>query len=415
MEELKSKFRLAEPIPRRVFMDVRRFIDGIPGISAILAITLVLPVMAGCSTVSANLSHLSYSAGQQGWGGVEDSKDIVSGDGFKYLAKPTTEHYQVGGLEPLTEGSKNSVISIHYPISLNSLIVTDPPCYANPDITVRTAVYDYESPERVLLSDILPGRSLEHMTEPDEPRGLGYPRAPGSFPYDLGYEEPSNNNPGNDDLGVGAQRPIREIDPGKPMVALTFDDGPFPKSTESILDTLKAHDAVATFFVLGNRVSVNGALLSRMLSEGSEIGNHSFNHKQLTTLTLEELQKEIYRTQEAIKEVTGYEPVVMRPTYGSYDEDLRDGVDMPMILWSLDTRDWENRDAGYVCKKVLENVEDGDIILMHDIYVSTANAVKTIVPELKSRGYQLVTVSELHEAKGVALETGKVYHREAKK
>ncbi len=393
-------------------MDVRRFGVFIPEISAILAIILVLPVMAGCSTVSTNLSHLSYSAGQQGWGGVEDSKNIVSGDGFKYLAKPTTEHYQVGGLEPPTEGSENSVISIHYPVSLNSLIVTDPRCYAYPDIAVRTAVYDYESPERVLLGDIMPGRSLEPITKPDEVRGFDYPRAPGSFPYGLDYEEPSNNIPGNDDLGVGVQRTTRQIDPAKPMVALTFDDGPFPKSTESILDTLKAHDAVATFFVLGNRVSANGALLTRMLSEGSEIGNHSFNHRQLITLTLEELQKEIYKTQEAIEEVTGYEPVVMRPTYGSYDQDLRDSVDMPMILWSLDARDWENRDAEYVYKKVLENVQDGDIVLMHDIYVSTADAVKMIVPELKSRGYQLVTISELYQAKGIDLEAGKVYRRD---
>ena len=138
-----------------------------------------------------------------------------------------------------------------------------------------------------------------------------------------------------------------------------------------------------------------------MLSEGSEIGDHSFNHRQLITLTLEELQKEIYKTQEAIEEVTGYEPVVMRPTYGSYDQDLRDSVDMPMILWSLDARDWENRDAEYVYKKVLENVQDGDIVLMHDIYVSTADAVKMIVPELKSRGYQLVTICLLYTSRCV--------------
>lgn len=209
--------------------------------------------------------------------------------------------------------------------------------------------------------------------------------------------------------------PVREIDPYKPMVALTFDDGPFAKATGSILDTLKANDAVATFFVLGNRVPDNEAILIRMITEGNEIGNHSLSHKQLTTLSQEELEEQIERTQKAVKLVTGIEPVIMRPTYGSYNDEIRENIDMPMILWSLDTRDWESRDASCVSKKVLENVQDGDIILMHDIYMSTAEAVKTIVPELKSRGYQLVTINELYEAKGVALEAGKIYRREAEK
>lgn len=242
-----------------------------------------------------------------------------------------------------------------------------------------------------------PSGSSDPHEEDDLHESADYPRDPGL------------------DEGPGVSVPVREIDPHKPMVALTFDDGPFAQTTGSILDTLKQHDAVATFFVLGNRVPDNEAILIRMITEGNEIGNHSLSHKQLTTLSQEELEEQIERTQKAVKLVTGIEPVIMRPTYGSYNDEIRENIDMPMILWSLDTRDWESRDASCVSKKVLENVQDGDIILMHDIYMSTAEAVKTIVPELKSRGYQLVTISELYEAKGVALEAGKIYRREAEK
>lgn len=202
---------------------------------------------------------------------------------------------------------------------------------------------------------------------------------------------------------------VRKIDPDMPMVALTFDDGPDPSTTSSILDTLKQHDAVATFFVIGNRVHDNADLLKRMIAEGNEIGNHSLSHKRLTTLSGQELQYQIEKTQAAVKAVTGVEPVFVRPTYGSYNDELKQHIGMPMILWSLDTRDWETRDAQSIIRHVLDNVQDGDIILMHDIYMSTAEAVKVIVPELKSRGFQLVTVSELLTARGISLEAGKVY------
>jgi len=146
-----------------------------------------------------------------------------------------------------------------------------------------------------------------------------------------------------------------------------------------------------------------------MIAEGNEIGNHSLSHKRLTTLSGQELQYQIEKTQAAVKAVTGVEPVFVRPTYGSYNDELKQHIGMPMILWSLDTRDWETRDAQSIIRHVLDNVQDGDIILMHDIYMSTAEAVKVIVPELKSRGFQLVTVSELLTARGISLEAGKVY------
>lgn len=236
------------------------------------------------------------------------------------------------------------------------------------------------------------------------------------WPHPSGYRNRLDGNPLNEgfrekavDLERRDGRPLRTIDPQLPMVALTFDDGPFPQCTGSILDTLKSHDAAATFFVLGNRVADNADLLKRMVDEGHEIGNHSLSHKRLVGLSAEELDYQIEKTQILIESVTGSRPAIMRPTYGSYNDELRRSVTLPMILWSIDTRDWESRNAVSVKEHVLDKVQDGDIILMHDIYMSTAKAVEMIVPELKNRGYQIVTVSELYSVGGVALEAGNVY------
>lgn len=201
----------------------------------------------------------------------------------------------------------------------------------------------------------------------------------------------------------------RKIDPNKPMIALTFDDGPYFRATVPILNTLKKHDCVATFFVLGNRVPNHKNVIKRMADEGSEIGNHSYNHKQLTTLNSKELKDQINRTQKAVLEVVGSEPKVLRPTYGSYDNKLRSAIDMPIILWSIDPQDWKVKDAKKIKEHILARVRDGDIILMHDIFEATADAVEMLIPELLDRGFQLVTVSELYELKGKSLQVGNVY------
>lgn len=205
-------------------------------------------------------------------------------------------------------------------------------------------------------------------------------------------------------------RKTRLIDPEEPMVALTFDDGPNNKTTIPILDTLKKHNSVGTFFVLGNRVSNNKEILERMIAEGSEVGNHTYNHKKLTSLSSKNVKWQIKSTQDIIFDTIAITPKIMRPTYGAYDDTLKSTLDMPMILWSIDTLDWKHRNADKVVKSILDNVTDGDIILMHDLYESTANAVEKVVPELIDRGFQLVTVSELYETRGKTLESGKTYN-----
>lgn len=192
--------------------------------------------------------------------------------------------------------------------------------------------------------------------------------------------------------------PVKNIDPNQPMVALTFDDGPTKKYTTAILDALKENQASATFFVLGSRASDFPQILQRMVLEGNEIGNHTYSHKQLTTLSKENIEEEITHTQESIHDVTNQYPSVIRPPYGSKNEDVMNCAQgKKIVTWSIDTEDWRSRNSEAIVNKVLDEVKDGDIILMHDLYASTAEAAIILIPKLKDMGFQLVTVSELYE------------------
>lgn len=192
--------------------------------------------------------------------------------------------------------------------------------------------------------------------------------------------------------------PVKNIDPNQPMIALTFDDGPTKKYTTAILDALKENQASATFFVLGSRASDFPEILQRMILEGNEIGNHTYSHKQLTTLSKENIEEEITHTQESIHDVTNQYPNMIRPPYGSKNEDVMQCAEgKKIVTWSLDTEDWRSRNTETIVNKVLKEVKDGDIILMHDLYASTAEAAIILIPKLKDMGYQLVTVSELYD------------------
>lgn len=191
--------------------------------------------------------------------------------------------------------------------------------------------------------------------------------------------------------------PTKHIDPQKPMLALTFDDGPSNQYTASILDALKDNQASATFFVLGSNAARNPALLQRMVLEGNEIGNHTYSHKQLTTLSKGRIEEEIVATQESIFNITHLYPDLIRPPYGSKnDMVLQCAQGKQLVAWTMDTQDWKYRDAKRIVSYVEENVKDGDIILMHDVYATTAQAATILIPLLKDLGYQLVTVSELY-------------------
>lgn len=190
--------------------------------------------------------------------------------------------------------------------------------------------------------------------------------------------------------------PTKQIDPNQPMVALTFDDGPTPRYTTAILDCLKEHQASATFFVLGSRADDYPEILQRMVLEGNEIGNHTFSHKQLTTLSKERIEEEISATQESIHNVTNQYPKIIRPPYGSKNNAvIQCSQGKKLVTWTIDTQDWRYRDAQKIVNEVVKQVKDGDIILMHDLYATTAEAAIILIPQLQEMGYQLVTVSEL--------------------
>lgn len=204
----------------------------------------------------------------------------------------------------------------------------------------------------------------------------------------------------------------RYIDPNKPMVALTFDDGPGADSETKILNCLEKHGAVATFFYVGNRVSSGEDKICRALEIGCELGNHTWSHPLLTTLKSKKVKKEINDTNEAIKKACGQYPTVMRPSYGDINDKVCKLIDMPAIMWDVDTLDWKTRNA----KKIFKSVKsvkhlDGSIILMHSIHDETAEAVEKIIPWLQKKGYQTVTVSELIKYKqGSEAEKGIIYY-----
>lgn len=201
---------------------------------------------------------------------------------------------------------------------------------------------------------------------------------------------------------------LRKIDKNKKMVALTYDDGP-SIYTPRVLKTLKENNAVATFFVVGNRVPTYSDTVKKAHDMGCEIGNHTYEHKNLTRVSEAEVKRQITKTNRNVKKVTGQAPVIVRPTGGATNANVKQWVGMPSIIWSIDTLDWKTRNAGSTKKAVLDHVKDGDIVLMHDLYSATASASETIIPELVKRGYQLVTVSELAECRGGMKETGAYY------
>ena len=198
-------------------------------------------------------------------------------------------------------------------------------------------------------------------------------------------------------------------DPSKPMVALTFDDGPYSPVTDRILAKLEEYGGHATFFVVGNRVSTYSDSVKRAVEAGCQIGNHTYEHKNLTKLTGVEIQKQLHDTDLAVAYYAGAATTVLRPVGGALNDTVRSSAGKPLINWSIDTLDWKNRNAASVKSRALNNVKDGDIILMHDLYKSTADACDTLIPELVNRGFQLVTISEMAEAKGRTLQNGTLY------
>lgn len=178
-------------------------------------------------------------------------------------------------------------------------------------------------------------------------------------------------------------------------VALTFDDGPDDECTKNLLDGLEKRGIRVTFFLMGQNIAGNEDLVKRMKADGHLIGNHSYSHVQLTKAGAEAVCQAVDRTSKIIEDITGERPQYMRPPYGDWNEELECEVGMTTVLWSVDSLDWKLRNKNRIVKRVLKDVEDGDIILMHDIFPTSVDAALEIVDTLTKRGYTFVTVDEL--------------------
>lgn len=194
----------------------------------------------------------------------------------------------------------------------------------------------------------------------------------------------------------------RSIPEAKGMIALTFDDGPHPRYTRQILDILKSEGVRATFFVIGENIGYYGEdIVADIINNGHEIGNHTFNHEHTKDMTEDDFYRDVRACHDLIKEKYNYEMKIFRPPEGYVDkkvENIAREFDYSIIIWSIDTKDWEHVGSDIIVGNIDKNASDGDIILMHD-YVSKPNttigALQKVIRNLKEQGYQFVTVSEL--------------------
>ncbi|HEY2123005.1 MAG TPA: polysaccharide deacetylase family protein [Chthoniobacterales bacterium] len=185
----------------------------------------------------------------------------------------------------------------------------------------------------------------------------------------------------------------------QPYIAMTFDDGPSAENTPRLLEMLKQRNIKATFFLIGQNVAANPNIVKQILADGNEIGNHTWTHPQLSKLSDDKVTAEITKTQDAIKDASGYTPTLLRPPYGAITGRQREWISsqfgLNVILWSIDPFDWKRPGAAVITQRILSQVRPGAIILSHDIHKQTVDAMPATLDGLIAKGYKFVTVSQL--------------------
>ena len=194
------------------------------------------------------------------------------------------------------------------------------------------------------------------------------------------------------------------------LLCLTFDDGPSSATTPRLLDILYEKDVPATFFVLGKMVREAPDIVKRAEREGHIVASHTMYHQNLVRISTQAIKNDIVESTVVFSDILGHAPVLTRPPYGNINNTVRDSVGTPMILWSVDTLDWQNKDPSAILAVTKEQIHDGAIILMHDIYDTTVDAVPIVIDELRKEGYDFVTVPELAEIRGISLQSGTAYY-----
>ena len=187
-----------------------------------------------------------------------------------------------------------------------------------------------------------------------------------------------------------------------PYIAMTFDDGPSATLTPKLLDLLAAHHIKATFFVIGENVAEHPEIVARAIREGHEIGNHSWSHPNFGKMSDENVRRQLWRTDDAIKNATGKRPALLRPPYGSItareERWIHDEFGYLIILWDVDPYDWKRPGPAVVRRRILQETRPGSIVLSHDIHPGTIEAMPSTLDALEAEGFKFVTVSELIRA-----------------
>lgn len=225
----------------------------------------------------------------------------------------------------------------------------------------------------------------------------------------------SNKNFEDDDIsisGINYFENNRKLDKNKPMVAITFDDGPDPVITPKLLKLLNKYDSRASFFDIGYLMEDYPEVVKAELDSGCDVGSQAYSHINLDSLTSSEIKEEVKKSNDIFKEITGQNLKYIRAPYGNANSQTRKSIDYPLIHWCVDSEDWKTRDADKIIEEVRKTKNlDGKIIIFHAIYDSTYETMEILIPELINEGYQLVTVSELAQYKGYNFEKGKVYYQ----
>ncbi len=200
---------------------------------------------------------------------------------------------------------------------------------------------------------------------------------------------------------------FNSIKTSRPVLALTFDDGPHPELTPKLLDILRQQGVRATFFVLGSNVAKYPEIARRIVAEGHEIANHSYSHPALTKLGAARMNDEVGKTCDIIEQATGRRPLSIRPPYGalnaSVEHALLQNYGLNVVLWSVDPLDWKRPGSAEVARRLVAGAQPGAILLAHDIHPGTVEAIPEVIAQLKSQGYTFATVGQLRALQDVVV------------
>ena len=241
--------------------------------------------------------------------------------------------------------------------------------------------------------------------------------ADGEIKITIPYEEINNllkeeyRNTSKEEEVVSIIPEVRDLTKyqDKKLIAFTFDDGPSETNTNYLLDNLDKYDAKVTFFVLGSRVNSNKETIKRAYLEGNAIGSHTYNHRNLNLLSDVALMDEVKKTNEAIKDIIGTSPTLLRPPYGNLTDHGKELANMSIVLWNIDPLDWKYKDKNRVANEIIEHAHDGAIVLVHDIYKSSVEGALLAMEELQKQGYAFVTINEMAQLRGIKLDTTTSY------